>query len=188
MEPLDALAAASSIFTEVVDRVRPDDLATPTPCEDWDVRGLLTHVVIGDQMTQALLDGASQEQARALWDQEFGDDVADLCRASVADQLIRLRAVDDWDVIVHHIVGDVPASQLVQFRTGDLTLHSWDLAQAIGADVAIPDNLAQRVYESLLPMAPFIGEIGIFGDGPSGTVAEDAPVTLRLLDLTGRRP
>ena len=188
MEPLDALATASSTFTSVLDLVRPDQLGMATPCEDWDVRGLLTHVHIGCLMTELLLDGASQEEAMALWGQEFGDDVVDLCRDSVADQLTRMRAVDDWDLVVHHVVGDVPASQLIQFRTGDLTLHAWDLATAIGADVAIPDDLAERIYESLLPMAPFIGEIGIFGSGPSGTVPDDAPITLRLLDFTGRRP
>lgn len=188
MEPLDALATASSTFTSVLDHVRPDQLATATPCEDWDVRGLLTHVLIGDQMTGALLDGASQEEAMALWGEEYGDDIVDLCRVSVADQLNRMRAVEDWDMAVHHIVGDVPASQLVQFRTGDLTLHAWDLATAIGADAGIPEDLAGRIYEDMLPMAPFIGEIGIFGSGPSGTVPEGAPITLRLLDFTGRRP
>ena len=188
MEPLDALAAASSTFTGVLDRVRPEHLAATTPCDEWDVRGLLAHVLIGDLMTGELLDGATQEEARALWDQEFGDDLIDRCRASVADQLTRMRAVDDWDVVVHHVVGDVPASQLVQFRTGDLTLHAWDLARAVGTDVVIPDDLAERIYEDLLPMAPFIGQIGVFGTGPSGTVPDDAPITLRLLDFTGRRP
>jgi len=188
MEPLDALATASSTFTSVLELAGPDQLGAATPCDDWDVRGLLTHVHIGCLMTDSLLDGASQEEATALWGQEFGDDIADLCRASVADQLTRMRAVDDWDLVVHHVVGDVPASQLIQFRTGDLTLHAWDLATAIGADVDIPDDLARQIYESLLPMAPIIGEVGIFGAGPSGTVAEDAPITLRLLDFTGRRP
>ena len=188
MEPLDALAAASSTFTSVLDLVGPDQLVRATPCVDWDVRGLVSHVLIGDQMTGALLDGASQEQAMALWGQEFGDDVVDRCRVSVADQLARMRAVDDWDLVVHHIVGDVPASQLLQFRIGDLTLHAWDLATAVGADVVIPGDLAERIYESMLPMAPFIGEMGIFGSGPSGTVPDDAPITLRLLDFTGRRP
>jgi uncharacterized protein (TIGR03086 family) len=188
MEPLDALAAASATFTSVLDQVGPAQLGTATPCVDWDVAGLLAHVVIGDQMTGALLDGASQDEAMALRGQEFGDDIVDLCRVSVADQLARMRTVDDWDLVVHHVVGDVPASQLLQFRTGDLTMHAWDLATAIGAEVDIPDELAARIYESMLPMAPFIGEIGIFGDGPSGTVPDDAPITIRLLDFTGRRP
>ena len=37
-------------------------------------------------------------------------------------------------------------------------------------------------------MAPIIGDIGVFGTGPSGTVADDAPLQQRLLDLSGRRP
>jgi hypothetical protein len=28
----------------------------------------------------------------------------------------------------------------------------------------------------------------VFGAGPSGTVADDAPLQVQLLDLTGRRP
>jgi hypothetical protein len=38
------------------------------------------------------------------------------------------------------------------------------------------------------PMAPFIGQTGVFGSGPSGDVAADAPLQQRLLDFTGRRP
>jgi hypothetical protein len=33
-----------------------------------------------------------------------------------------------------------------------------------------------------------IGQIGVFGDGPSGDVGEESELQLRLLDLTGRRP
>ena len=90
--------------------------------------------------------------------------------------------------MVHHTIGDVPASRLLEFRIGDLTLHAWDLATAIGVDDGIPDDLAAVVLGQILPMAPFIGEIGIFGTGPSGSVGEDAPALTRLLDLTGRRP
>jgi len=95
--------------------------------------------------------------------------------------------VTDWDEVVHHPVGDVAASQLLGFRTGDLTLHAWDLATAIGVDARISVDLATVVYESMKPMEPFIGQIGLFGQGPSGDVGDDADVRQRLLDLTGRR-
>jgi len=188
MEPLDAIAIASSTFVGVLDQVDADQLGTATPCEEWDVRELLTHVIAGSQMAVALLDGASKDEAMSFWGQSFGDDVVDRCRETVASQLDRIYAVSDWDAEVHHVIGDVPASQLLEFRTGDLTLHSWDLATALGVDDGIPDVLVDVVFGQLLPIAPFIGEIGIFGAGPSGTVAEDAPIRVRLLDLTGRRP
>lgn len=188
MEPLDAIALASSTFVDVLDQVEPELLSAATPCEGWDVQELVGHLIVGSQMSVALLDGASRDEVMEFRGQTFGDDVVDLCRESIAIQLDRILIVSDWDVIVHHPVGDVPASQLLGFRIGDLTLHSWDLATALGIDDAIPDDLAAVVYESMLPMAAFIGDIGMFGAGPSGTVGEDAPLKTRLLDFTGRRP
>lgn len=82
----------------------------------------------------------------------------------------------------------MPGSQLLNFRAGDLILHSWDLARAIGVDETLADGPVAYVWEALQPMAPIIGQIGQFGTGPSGDVGEDAPLQQRLLDLTGRRP
>ena len=52
----------------------------------------------------------------------------------------------------------------------------------------IDPALAAFVLEGMLPMAPMMGQVGVFGEGPSGTVDDDAPAQERLLDLTGRRP
>ena len=61
------------------------------------------------------------------------------------------------------------------------------MATAIGADQSLPGGLAAVVYADMAPMAPFIGQIGLFGEGPSGSVSDEADVQTRLLDLTGRR-
>ncbi|HEY4928463.1 MAG TPA: TIGR03086 family metal-binding protein [Acidimicrobiales bacterium] len=188
MEPLDAIAAASSTFVAVLDQVPSDQLGAATPCEEWDVRELLAHVIVGSHMAVALLDGASADEAKEFWGQTFGDDIVDVCRESVDVQLDRVNIVSDWDAAVHHVVGDMPASRLLGFRTSDLTLHAWDLATAFGIDDGIADDLAADVYVSLAPMAPFIGDTGMFGSGPSGAVGDDATVKDRLLDLAGRRP
>ncbi|MGD0881374.1 MAG: TIGR03086 family metal-binding protein [Acidimicrobiales bacterium] len=187
MEPLDALALATSTFVAVLDQVGDDQWTASTPCDEWDVRSLVRHVAMGNEMAVALLDGASQEEARSFIDKEYDGDLDVLCRATLDDQLARMRAVTDWDVVVHHAIGDVPASQLIGFRTGDLALHGWDLATAVGADSRLPEELADYVYIAMLPMEPFIGSIGMFGEGPSGSVGEGADVQQRLLDLTGRR-
>jgi len=189
MEPLDALSLASSTFVDVLTQVGEAQLTRPTPCEGWDVAALVAHVTMGNEMAIALLEGCSNEEAIAYRDREFGgEDPVLSCRASVSAQMTRMRAVPDWDAIAHHPVGDVTMSQLLGFRTGDLTLHSWDLSVAIGADESLPEDLASVVYEDLKPMEPFIGQIGLFGEGPSGSVGDDADVQHRLLDLTGRRP
>jgi uncharacterized protein (TIGR03086 family) len=188
MDPLDALAMASSTFVDVLVQVGDAQLPMATPCAEWDVAALIAHVTMGNEMAIALLDGAGKEEAMAFRDREFSsDDAITACRASVGAQMTRMRAVSDWDAVVHHPVGEVPAAQLLGFRTGDLTLHSWDLARAIGADESLPGDLAAVVYATMKPMEPFIGQIGMFGEGPSGSVGDESDVQARLLDLTGRR-
>ncbi len=73
-------------------------------------------------------------------------------------------------------------------RVADALLHAWDLARAIGADEQLPAGLVAEVWAAMSPMAALIGGSGFFGSGPSGQVGEDAPLQLRLLDLSGRRP
>ena len=90
--------------------------------------------------------------------------------------------------MVHHPIGDVPASQLVAFRVGDLTIHSWDLSRATGMDEALPATLVERAWADFKPIESFIGTIGLFGDGPSGKLEVEVDLQAQLLDLTGRRP
>jgi uncharacterized protein (TIGR03086 family) len=188
MGDVDLLSAATATFQGVLDRVGVGDLGAATPCEGWDVAELLTHVVVGSEMAMALLDGATKDEAMGFWGQTFGDQVVAKCRTVLDQQLARFATVTDWDRVVHHVPGDMPASQLAQFRIGDTALHAWDLATAVGVEVVIPDDLAAAILGSMEPMREVIGRIGMFGEGPSGTVPDDAPVVQRLLDFTGRRP
>jgi uncharacterized protein (TIGR03086 family) len=166
-----------------------DDLDAPTPCEGWSVRDLLNHVVGGNRMSVVLLEGGSRDDAVAIFgDDLLGDDYLVAYEDSIADSRAAFAEESALTRTVHHPMGDLPATQLLQFRTGDLTLHAWDLARAIGADETLDPGLAEFVLEGMLPMKAVIGAVGVFGEGPSGAVDDDAPVQRRLLDLTGRRP
>lgn len=139
-------------------------------------------------MAVALLLGASTEEASAMFSQEAPDNLIEACEESVDAELVALHDEKDRDKIVHHPMGDIPVSQLMNFRIADLTLHSWDLARSIGANEELPATLVDLVYGTLQPLEAIIGQIGVFGEGPSGDIAADASTQLKLLDLTGRRP
>ena len=139
-------------------------------------------------MAVALLLGASTEEASAMFSQEAPDNLIEACEESVDAELVALHDEKDRDKIVHHPMGDIPVSQLMNFRIADLTLHSWDLARTIGANEELPATLVDLVYGTLQPLEAIIGQIGVFGEGPSGDIAADASTQLKLLDLTGRRP
>jgi len=190
MEPLDILALARSEFARRLQAVTPDDWQRPTPCADWTVRDLVVHVVGGDRMSAALVRGASREEATAIRKTvDLGDDAVAAFDAE-ADQLAAAFAEPGaFERMCPHPSGMfINGAQLFGFRVGDYALHGWDLARAIGADETLDDAVVQAIWTALQPMAPVIGNSGVFGTGPSGQVGDDAPLQTRLLDLTGRRP
>ena len=188
MGDVSSLSAAQGLTRSKVAAVTAEQWARPTPCEEWTVRDLVVHIVEGSRMATALLDGASADEARRAFGVAHGDLVDEL-GAAFADELAAFARPESFDMTIHHPhTGDIPGIRLYEFRTGDYLLHGWDLARATGTDEALPDDLVTSVWSAIEPMAPFIGQIGVFGTGPSGTVGDDAPLQQRLLDLTGRRP
>ena len=104
-------------------------------------------------------------------------------------ELARFNREGAVTMTVHHpAAGDIAGQTLLEFRTTDYVLHTWDLARATGGDERLPHDLVSSVWEALQWMAPFIAKTGVYGDGPSGTPGDDAPLQTRLLDLSGRRP
>lgn len=189
MDNLTALPIAAAHFESVAALVTPTDLAKPTPCGDWTVQQLLDHVVGGNAMAAALVGGASREDAVAvLTTAVVGDDVVAAVQSSLRSQADAFADPTALELTVHHPAMDMPGAQLLGFRVGDLLVHSWDLARAIGADETLDPEVVAVVATNIEPMRPFIGQVGMFGEGPSGTLDDNADAQTALLDLMGRRP
>lgn len=187
MDPLDALALATSEMQRRIDAVADGQWTAHTPCDGWDVTDVVRHVVAGNRMAVALLGGCSRDEAvRVIGDVDLIGDPVGAFRESAAAQLAAFAEPGALERECHHPMGDMSGVQILGFRTGDLTMHGWDVARATGVDETIPLELVEVVWESLQPVAPFIGQIGLFGGGPSGDVGEDAPLQDRMLDLAGR--
>lgn len=189
MEPLDALTTARHEFEQRLHAIADGQWDGRTPCAEWTVRDLVEHVVVGNRMAVRLLAGERfQDAVGDARAEGLGEGVAASFARSADDQEAALREPGALERTCEHVVGQIPGSQLLRFRIGDYTLHAWDLSRAIGADERLDADLVAVVWEGLQPMAPFIGQTGFFGSGPSGALGEDAPLQDRLLDLAGRRP
>lgn len=187
--PTEQLRRADAMFAGRLARLGESDWQRITPCTDWSVRQVVGHVVAGSAMAAALVRGASRNEAIAILGvDELGDDPTADYRRVLDDQLAAFEAVESLDATCEHPAGDMTAHQLLDLRVGDLVIHTWDIAVAAGLDTELDADLVEAVWAALAPMAPIIGHLGVFGDGPSGTVPADAPAQARLLDLTGRRP
>lgn len=189
MDPLDVLAIGAAGFATALEQVTPDQWEAPSGVGEWSVRALVDHVIGGDRMSTAILGGGTRTDGLA----EFARSAADVDPVAAFAEASREMAgafaePGALDRTVAHPAMEMPGSQLLGFRIGEYGLHGWDLACAIGANDAIDPAVLKALWGLMEPLAPFLAATGMFGDGPSGTVPADAPLQLRVLDLSGRRP
>jgi len=186
------LQKAINGFSDVLNQVSDDKWNVPTKCDGWDVYGLMGHVVGGGLMSNAVVRGATRDEAIALFSTppaaSSPAEVRAAYAASVADQVAAFSEPGALERLCQHPAGDMPADRLLGFRIGDYALHSWDLGASQGIDVKIDNDVLEHIWAMLSPLAPMLGQIGVFGEGPSGSVADTADLQTRVLDLSGRRP
>lgn len=183
------LQRAAAGFRWAVGQIGDDQWELATPCDGWTVRQLVGHVAAGCRMTAALAAGATRQDAiRVLGVDHLGDRPLEAIDAALAAQRAAFERPGIESQVFQHPAGDMPGAQAIRFRVGDLLAHQWDLARAIGADETLDESLVLEVWQSISPMVPMMAASGVFGSGPSGTVVDDAPMQLRLLDAMGRRP
>jgi uncharacterized protein (TIGR03086 family) len=173
---LDALAVRASVG--LVARAQPADLARPTPCADWTLHGLITHMAAQHYGFAAAAAGDG-DLARWRPRRLGGDPVADYRAA--AETVLAAFAVDgvlDRRFPLPEFAAGAlfPARQAVSFHFIDYVVHSWDVARTLGLDVRFtPDviDAALRVAQAvpggehrLTPGAAFAPAV-TWHDGPS---------------------
>ncbi len=189
MSPREYLAIAGQEFRIRLSTIDAGSWGLATPCDGWSVRELVNHVVAGNRRAAYLLDGASHDEASALVDRDLlGDDALGAFDQSLAAQVRAFAQDDALERACETAIGEISARQLLRFRTTDLVVHSWDVARAIGTNESLNAPLVEHAWKEMEPMVPVLGSTGFFGDGPSGTLPQDAPTQLKLLDASGRRP
>ena len=191
MEALEALRAANDAFETRLRQVSAEHWALPTPCPDWDVRALVNHVLLGTRMSVQVLAGMPREDVIAGLDDDLlaGDIDPVAAFVDLAEQMVQgFSGPAGLDGVVAHPGGDFPRSVFVGFRVADGAVHAWDLAFAIGADTTLGAELVEFLWDDVQPRRDMMLASGLFGDGPSGAVSDDAPLQRRYLDLIGRRP
>lgn len=156
-----AYAAALAQTATIVAAVRPGQLGDPTPCTDYDVRGLLSHVVAGIHRAATVGEGGDP-----LAQPMTVDDVADWSAAYAAavDRATAAWADDSTlDRMVTVPWGTIPGRAALEGYVMEVLTHGWDLATATGQPTELDPALAERALSNarrtLPPEAPRGGPI-----------------------------
>jgi uncharacterized protein (TIGR03086 family) len=141
VDPVQSLSAAFDEAVAVVRKVKPDQWTLQSPCSEWDVRGVVSHMTVGAQMVAACVSGKEfTPGADAL-----GNDPAGALRAA-AD--VALEAFKSDPLALGRVIkmpfGEMPGAVVAGIFTNDEFAHAWDVAKATGQSTDLNPAMAER--------------------------------------------
>jgi uncharacterized protein (TIGR03086 family) len=142
MGPLAAFDRASAVATAVLGRVTSDQFCLPTPCTDWTVRSVLNHIVLGTLTAEATIEGRTHPSPKA---DHLGRDPRAAFAGSLASLWTNFGAPGLLTRVLTTSMGEAPGAVLVDVRTAELLVHSWDIAVASGQDTDLDPKLVDYV-------------------------------------------
>jgi uncharacterized protein (TIGR03086 family) len=182
--PLLADAATSAAST--VRGVQPDQLGASTPCQDWQVRQLVNHLL---QVTTALrLAGNGEPVPNDVWGRDLmsGDGWAATLDSQARQAIEAWAEPKAWEGTVSFGGSEMPASMVATMLASDLVIHGWDLARATDQEYTCLDDTAEMAHGFVQGMGEQGRGMGIFADPVP--VAEYASALDRAVGLSGRDP
>lgn len=182
----ELLGEAESLWVdglELLDEDLPAGLDRASGCGDWTIRQLVDHVAGGGERYRILLDGGSAEDTAATRGLDYiGDDPIGTFWEH-EHQLRESAERADLSVLVDHRAGKRSGAELMVLRILELTVHSKDLADALGTPWRPGDELTDfllREGADVVDQMRALGHIGPVMPTDSGDGAD------RLLAFVGR--
>ncbi|MEV5648455.1 TIGR03086 family metal-binding protein [Nocardia sp. NPDC052254] len=187
---LDRKAVDHSVA--LVSQAGPADLARPTPCADWDLARLLTHMTVQHRGFAAAARGSGGDPR--LW--RMGDTAPDPVAAYLAASADVIAAFAetgvrerDFELPEFGPGFRAPGAQAIGFHFIDYVVHGWDVARALGLRYELDPDLVEpalRITQAvpdgeirLRPGAPFALALPATGE---------ADPLYRILTHLGRSP
>jgi len=165
--------------------VTPDQLAAPTPCTDWDVRQLLSHIAGG---ARAFAD-AAEGQGEPAGGYEYT--VVDIPGAAADYREAAERMAMAWRQ-PHNVArtvampfGEVPGSVALNIAFLEACTHGWDLARATGQPIDLDEETAEVALRVARVMFARAGRRGASFQAEQ-PAPEGAPTMDRLAAYMGR--
>ncbi|MET9342562.1 TIGR03086 family metal-binding protein [Nonomuraea sp. NPDC003804] len=173
-EMINHLTSAARPTAALVRDLREEELPLPTPCAEYDVRGLLTHM----EWVAETFETMAARQPRPEQGEYAGD---------FPDRIERtLTAWSKPQAWEGETPFGMPMAAAAHLLLIDLVVHGWDLARATGRPYAQDAGAVEEALGFAEQMAPMGRAQGAFAD--EVVVRADAPALDRLLGLTGRDP
>ncbi|WP_030971894.1 TIGR03086 family metal-binding protein [Streptomyces sp. NRRL S-1824] len=184
---LDRHAEALQLFTDRVHAVRDDQWSASTPCTEWSVRDLVTHLTSEQLWVPMLLtEGRTVAEVGDAFDGDvLGDDPVTVWDRAAAEARKAFAAPGALKRTVNLSYGDSAADAYCAQMVSDAVVHSWDLSRAIGSDERLPEDLVEFTRREVGPYVKGLAQTGLFA--PPVKTEKGADPQTELLALLGRQ-
>ena len=169
-------------FTQRVEAVPEEAWDSPSPCEGWVARDVVGH--LAGWVPAFLLTYAGIELPAGPTADHDPVGAWSVLRDTIQAVL------EDPETAARQFAG--PAGRITveeavdQFVTGDVLVHTWDLARATGLDESLDDEVVRRLVEGMEPYDEALRASGHYG--PRVVVPDGVDDQIKLLAFMGRRP
>lgn len=187
MEPTQQLDHVVPPLRALVAGTRPEQMGEPTPCEQWDVRGLMNHLVYGAGSFAGAFSGEPLGDIAHDLPDVVGEDPVAAFDHAVERFQGALGRPGAMERTVELPFGELPVPEVLRFIAFDLTVHSWDLATSTGQGFNPSDKLLGEVEHTARTMVSDEMRDGETFTEPVAVDFTARPVD-RVVALTGRTP
>jgi uncharacterized protein (TIGR03086 family) len=175
MDPLDLFDRGSAWTKEKIKGAQ-GSLDEQTPCEGWNVRSVINHLISGQDYFQKAARGEEATPPAPTPPDVVGDDPVKQYEETRQETLVAFRTPGAKD----------KAAMTMGIAFVDQVVHGTDIAKATGQDATIPPDLAQAAF------AMINGNLTAENRGkafkPEVEVPENATAQDKLLAYLGRKP
>jgi uncharacterized protein (TIGR03086 family) len=169
--------------------VQPSDLSAPTPCTEWNLQQLLTHVLGALDLHLDAAHGLPGDPSRRHPGTGRLDGTPESAFATVTARGARTwREPGVLDGTWTLPMGPVPGPVLAMLHVTELLVHGWDIGRATGENVGIPAELAEPALEFSRRFATPAHRGTAFAAELSAELSAGHPPGDQLVAFLGRRP
>ena len=182
----EALEQAFASTRSVLANVKPDQLDAPTPCQSWDVRTLVNHIVGGAYFFAEAVNtgtGGGGEET----DYTTGDLVA-AYEGGIKETVSAFNAPGAQEKMLTLPFGQMPGAAFMGIATTDAFVHGWDLARATGQSTDLAPELATQLLANarMFIQPAFRGDDGVMPFGAEQEAPAHATEADKLAAFLGR--
>ena len=184
---LDAAAyqRAAALFGETIVELSDEEWERTTHPDDWTVITTVAWLVVGDAQLTTAASGEALQSVGEFDAAVLGGNPVAAWRGTAVGAIGALRDIDPAATVVPHEAGPILLADLLAQRISENLLRAWDIGQAVGRPVELPEDLIDACLDFWAEHADAVLAGSVLPDDPVEPPADAAPA-VRFLALMGR--